>query len=243
MELFPERLYLEVAYHGNPREKLLNRALRALAQKLDLPLVATNAVRYARLQDAQAAVVLDSMRRNRRAEATQSRGADTTDLPIVGLESAMAHAQAYLRSPAEMHRLFGQLRHALAATVEIRDRVHFRLPLSRDQPADERYGPALLFGLGPALDIDRHRLVELVHRTLGERFTATGRGTPSDDVVTRAEREVADLCRAGLAELMLTAHDLARFCHQHGMPLAARGSATSSLVAWCLELVELRLER
>ncbi len=49
----------------------------------------------------------------------------------------MAHAQAYLRTPAEMHRLFGQLPPALAATLE-KDRAHFRLPLSTDQPADER---------------------------------------------------------------------------------------------------------
>src|SRR5215472_16318119 len=52
-ELFPNRLYLEIAYHGRPREKLLNRALMALSNRFDLPLVATNAVLYARRQDAQ----------------------------------------------------------------------------------------------------------------------------------------------------------------------------------------------
>jgi DNA polymerase-3 subunit alpha len=67
-ELFPDRLYLELAYHGQPREKLLNRVLMALGRKLDLPLVATNAVRYARRQDAQAAAVLEGMRQNRRTE-------------------------------------------------------------------------------------------------------------------------------------------------------------------------------
>jgi DNA polymerase III alpha subunit len=46
------------------------------------------------------------------------------------------------------------------------------------------------------------------------------------------------LCRAGLAELILTACDLDQFCERHNMPLAARGSATLSLVAWCLGLVE-----
>jgi DNA polymerase III alpha subunit len=238
-ELFPERLYLELSYHGNPREKLLNRALMALGQMLDLPLVVTNAVRYARRQDAQAAVVLEGMRQNRRAESARTNDADTSEVPIVGLESAMAFAQAHLRTPAEMHRLFGQLPQALAATVEIRDRVRFRLPLAKDQPADERYGPALLFGLGPALDIDRHRLGELVNRTLVGRFAATGRGKPSSDVQSRADREVTHVCQAGLAELMLTAYDLGRFSAQHDMPLAARGSATSSLVAWCLGLVEL----
>jgi hypothetical protein len=63
-----------------------------------------------------------------------------------------------------------------------------------------------------ALDVDRHRLAELVQRALIERSTAPGRGKPSDEVLTRAEREVTDLRRAGPAELMLTAHDRARFC-------------------------------
>jgi DNA polymerase III alpha subunit len=40
-KLFPDRLYLEIAYHGHPREKLLNRALMALCHRFDLPLVAT----------------------------------------------------------------------------------------------------------------------------------------------------------------------------------------------------------
>jgi DNA polymerase-3 subunit alpha len=241
-ELFPDRFYLEVAYHGHPREKLVNRALMALGSKLDLPLVATNAVRYARREDAQAAAVLDAMRLNRRDERAVSGvggDGDGQELPIVGLDAAMVHAQAYLRTPREMHRLFAQLPHALAAAVEIRDRARFRLPLAKDQPAEERYGPALLFGLGPALDIDRHRLGELVSRTLAERFAATGRGKATSEILTRAEREVKDLCRAGLAELMLTAYDLAQFCRQRGMPLAARGSATCSLVAWSFGLVEL----
>jgi len=43
-ELFPERFYLELSYHGHPREKVINRALMAVADRLELPLVATNAV-------------------------------------------------------------------------------------------------------------------------------------------------------------------------------------------------------
>ncbi len=241
-ELFPDRFYLELAYHGHPREKVVNRALMAIANRLELPLVATNAVQYARRQDAQAAAVLEAMRLNRRADDARSP-IDTDrsgrELPIVGSASTVVKAQAYLRTPAEMHRLFAQVPEALAATVEIRDRLRFRLPVATDRPVQERYGPALLFGLGPALDFDAQRLSEIVTRTLDERFEADGRGKPAPDVVTRAAAEVDDLNRAGLAELMLTAYDLAQFCQQHAIPLAARGSATSSLVAWCLGLVEL----
>jgi DNA polymerase III subunit alpha len=46
MELYPNRLYLELAFHGNAAEKLVNRGLIAIAQRMELPLVATNAVRF-----------------------------------------------------------------------------------------------------------------------------------------------------------------------------------------------------
>lgn len=211
-ELFPDRLYLEIAYHGHPREKVVNRALMALSNRFDLPLVATNAVQYARRQDAQAAAVLEAMRANRRTHdasgPTEANGADR-ELPIVGSDSTVVKAQAYLRTPAEMHRLFAQVPHALSATVEIRDRLRFRLPLAADQPPEERYGPALLFGLGPALDSDCQRLADVVSRALGERFEADGRGRPTAEVTARATREVDDLCRGGLAELVLTAYAVA----------------------------------
>jgi DNA polymerase-3 subunit alpha len=241
-ELFPGRLYLEISYHGHPREKVVNRALMALSNRLDLPLVATNAVQYARRQDAQAAAVLQAMRANRRtddASGVAESGTADRELPIVSSASTVVKAQAYLRTPAEMHRLFAQVPQALAATVEIRDRLRFRLPLAGDQPPEERYGPAWLFGLGPAIDSDSQRLSKVVTHALADRFNTEGRGAPSADVAARANGEVEDLCRAGLAELMLTAYDLAQFCQQHAIPLAARGSATSSLVAWCLGLVEL----
>ncbi|MCA1644565.1 MAG: hypothetical protein LC797_03550 [Chloroflexi bacterium] len=72
-----------------------------------------------------------------------------------------------------------------------------------------------------------------------ERFAETGRGELPDQVRDQAAAEVHAIADAGVAELLLAAHDVAQFCKQHGIPQAARGSATSSLVAWALGLVEL----
>jgi hypothetical protein len=44
---------------------------------------------------------IGGMRQNRRAERASAGNVDTTQIPIVGLEAAMAHAQAYLRTPTE----------------------------------------------------------------------------------------------------------------------------------------------
>jgi hypothetical protein len=51
--------------------------------------------------------------------------------------------------------------------------------------------------------------------------------------------ELSTICGSDLAELLLFAHDVGRFCSERGIPLAARGSATSSLVVWALGLSEL----
>ena len=237
-ELFPH-LYIELAYHHHPREKLINRGLVALAQRLDLPLVATNAVRFARKQDALTSSVLEAIGRRRRAVGViGSTDGDDSDVPVVSVDDAY-RAQAYLKSPTEMHRLFAQLPAALNATAEIRALAKFRLPLAVNTPPEQRYGPARLFGLDPVRDMDRQRLIDLVERALPERFAETGRGEPSVQVREQAATEARAICDAGLAELLLVAYDVGQFCKQHGIPLAARGSATSSLVAWALGLVEL----
>lgn len=180
-ELYPH-VYVELAYHGHAREKLVNRGLVALAQRLDLPVVATNAVRFARARDAFAHQVLCAMGRGRVAEGVvRNTDRDSDDAPIASVDTAQ-QAQAYLKTPDEMKRLFGQLPAALAATTEIRELVKFRLPLATNTPPERRYGPAMLFGLTLVQDADQQRLAELVEEALPERFTLTGRGQPSAQV-------------------------------------------------------------
>jgi DNA polymerase III alpha subunit len=70
MELYPGRLYMKVAYHHNPLERLVNRGLVATAQRMDLPLVATGAVRFALPQGAMAHKLLEAIR-----TANDGRGA------------------------------------------------------------------------------------------------------------------------------------------------------------------------
>jgi DNA polymerase III alpha subunit len=54
IQLYPNRLCLELAFHGNAAEKLVHCGLIAIAQWMKLPLVATNAVRFLRPDDALA---------------------------------------------------------------------------------------------------------------------------------------------------------------------------------------------
>jgi DNA polymerase III alpha subunit len=96
----------------------------------------------------------------------------------------------------------------------------------------QRLGPALLFGLQPAREMNEQRLAELVEHALPARFAETGRGEPSAEVRARAAEEVSAICSSGIADLVLFSHEVGRFCAQCEIPLTARGSATSSLVIW-----------
>src|SRR5207244_6306467 len=91
----------------------------------------------------------------------------------------------------------------------------------------------------PARERCEQQLAKLVNQQLPARLTDTGRGEPSDEVLERVQDEIRTICEHGLADLLLFAHEVGQFCCQHGIPLAARGSATSSLVVWALGLSDL----
>ncbi len=241
MELYPNRLYLELAFHGHAAEKLVNRGLVAIAQRMELPLVATNAVRFVRPEDALSHKLLEAIGHGSIANGILGHsGRDGFDLPTLTIEAA--RAQAYLKTPKQMWRAFSQLPAALNATLEIAERCKFRLPLVRSRltdPANPPLGPGLLFGLEPARELGEQQLEALVERALPERCAQSGRGVPTQDVLDRARDEVRTICERGLADLLLFAHEVGQFCAQHHIPVGARGSATASLVVWALGLSHL----
>src|SRR5580692_12583966 len=57
-DLFPGRFYLELQHHLRPEDGALVQALVALAQRLDVPYVATNGVAYVDREDARLCDVL-----------------------------------------------------------------------------------------------------------------------------------------------------------------------------------------
>ncbi|HET7771343.1 MAG TPA: PHP domain-containing protein, partial [Chloroflexota bacterium] len=246
--LFPNRLYVELAYHGHASEKLVNRGLIQVAERLDLPTVATNAVRMARPGLSMAHRVFRTMGRRRRAAGlgdgpggwgwSRDGGARSLgDMPSAVLDSA--REQAYLKSGAEMARLFGERPGDVLATQEIAQRCTFRIPLADGLPPEKRYGPQRFFPVGTAsADGARTALVDVATAGLAYRYPLAKRIEPPEAVRAALQDELRLVCEAGLAELLLAAHQVAAFCEERRIPIAARGSATSSLVAWSLGLVE-----
>jgi DNA polymerase-3 subunit alpha len=233
-ELFPGRLYLELVYHGQPLDKLVNRRLVALGRRLGLPLVATNAVRFAAPEQALAHATLEAIGRGRRVGGLVGPAAERADLPTITIDGARSHA--YLKSGPAMRRWFASLPEALENAAEVARRCVFRLPLA-DRPPGERYGPRL-FGLARRDDAPS-RLRERARGGLAARYAAEGRGAPPPEADERLEAELALVAEQGIAELLLAAADAGESCRAQAVPAAARGSATASLLCWALGLVEL----
>lgn len=172
-DIYGDRLYVSLVFHRSPTDKVVNRGLLAIAQRLELAVVATNAVRVASPEDALAHTVLGAIRGGRRADGLMTQPGVGAELPMLALDGV--RAQAYLKSAAAMWRLFGnQLPLALENTIEVARRCEFRLPIAELTAQDERYGPARLFGLQPAQDLFDQQLVEVVAEALPRQLRGDG---------------------------------------------------------------------
>src|SRR5262249_39536778 len=217
--------YMSLVFHGSPTDKVVNRGLLAIAQRLELDVVATNAVRFATPEDALPQTVLGAIRGGRRADGLMNQPGVGADLPMLALDGV--RTQAYLKSAAAMWRLFGnQLPRAVENTLEVARRCEFRLPLVELAAPDERYGPARLFGLQPVQDQFDQQLADVVADALPRRCAETGREPPNDDLRARLQAELDEICKAGLADLLLVAQQVGAACRERGIPLVGRGPAS-----------------
>jgi hypothetical protein len=77
----------------------------------------------------------------------------------------------------------------------------------------------------------QQQLTDLLDQALPARFAEPGRGEPSGAVQERVRRELATNCSSDLADLLLFAHDVGRFCDERGIPL--RRAARPPRAWWC----------
>ncbi|HSJ78199.1 MAG TPA: PHP domain-containing protein, partial [Erythrobacter sp.] len=111
--LFPQRLYIEIARHGDPVCERAEEALIDLAYARDLPLVATNPANFAephmhKAHDAMLCI----------ANSTQ----------IEAEERPRSNPQAFVKSASMMDEAFADLPEAMANTLVIAQRCAFAPP-------------------------------------------------------------------------------------------------------------------
>ncbi len=216
--LFPDRFYLEVTRTGRAGEDAwLAEAVR-LGDRMGLPLVATNDVRFLAPEDFDA--------HEARVCIHQGRTLEDGDRPREYSD------RQYLRSADEMAELFADLPEALENTVEIARRCNVEIRLG------ESFLPE--FPVPAGRSTDEHLRLEAA-AALRRKLAAgeLGGGTRSD-YESRLETELGVVCSMGFAGYFLIVADFIRWARENGVPVGpGRGSGAGSLVAWVLGITDL----
>jgi DNA polymerase-3 subunit alpha len=219
VECLAGRLYIELQRHPGPdghippEAQQIERASIDLAYALDLPLVATNDAYFPGPEMFQAHDALICI----------AQGA-YVDQPGPRRRLTPHH---HFKSPEEMAALFADLPEALAMTVEIARRCHFRptkrapiLPRFAEDEVEELRAQARA-GLAD-------RLAVVPHSALPETYRA------------RLEFELGVIEQMGFPGYFLIVADFIKWAKAQGIPVGpGRGSGAGSLVAWALTITDL----
>jgi len=133
------------------------------------------------------------------------------------------NAERHLKSPAEMVRLFARWPHAIAATREFADSLHFSLDELRYEYPRETV---------PEGRTPQQYLEVLTWTGAAERWPG---GIPKK-VLKQLKYELALIERLDFARYFLTVHDIVAFARSLDPPILCqgRGSAANSAVCYCL---------
>jgi error-prone DNA polymerase len=201
-----DRTYLELQRHLLRDEETGNHTLRDLAAAFHVPIVATNGVRFAEPSDRALYDVLTCIRHKTTIERAGRR--------------LSWNAERYLKSPAQMARLFADLPEALHASRELADRLTYTM-------ADLGYRfPEYPVPAGETMASFLRKITQA---------GARDRYRPIEPRVTRQlERELDLIEKLDLAGYFLIVWDIVNFCRQQRILVQGRGSAANSAVCYSL---------
>jgi len=222
-ELFGDRYWLELQDHGLPEQEQVNAGVLRLADELGVGVVATNDCHYLLPEDHGAHDVLICIQTGTTVRA----------------KSGMSYTeQHYLKSRAEMTRLFASRPDAVENTLAVAERCQFAFAKPRLQLPE--------FPVPPGFDLDSY--LEHVAREglaargpeLRARRDAGLLRHPLEHYEQRLAQELRIVREMGFAGYFLVTWDFIRFARDRGIPVGpGRGSAAGSLAAYCLRITNI----
>jgi DNA polymerase-3 subunit alpha len=209
--IFQDRFYLEIQRIQEENEAAHNTKLVQLANALQLPLVATNAVCFIHEEDY---------------EAHEARVCIHEGVVLGAPRSRRYTTKQYLRSPQEMQMLFQDLPSAIQNTVEISKRCTVQLELGK------AYLPHFPTPNGTSIE---DYLSALANKGLTQRIPE-----PTSAYTERLETELKVINAMGFAGYFLIVSDFIQWAKDNNIPVGpGRGSGAGSLVAYALNITDL----
>jgi DNA polymerase-3 subunit alpha len=223
LRIFGDRYYLSVSRTGRPAEEACLHASVELAGAMDVPVVATNEVRFLEAAEFNAHEVRVCIHDGRVLEDSR-RPRNYSE-------------QQYLRTPQEMQELFADLPEALENSVEIARRCNLELVLGKNFLPD--------FPVPEGLSIEAFFRQESI-KGLEERLARCLDPAASDYASQRQvyeERlslELSVINEMGFPGYFLIVADFIQWAKDNDVPVGpGRGSGAGSLVAYALKITDL----
>src|ERR1700677_457426 len=217
--------FLEIQDQGLEDEKKIHEALFRLERELNIPLVATNDSHYLCGEDSHAHDVMLCVQ----------TGAKVHDKERFRFDSD----QFFVKSADEMAVVFKDRKSVLARTQEIAERCNLKLA-KVDNPFPE-------FAVPVGHTIDSY-FEQVCREGFKKRLdtavrTLEARGTlrfPVENYQARLDYEIGVIKQMKYSGYFLIVWDFIKHARDHGIPVGpGRGSAAGSLVAYCMEIINI----
>ena len=218
---FSGRFYIEVMRHGLAAEEQIEPGLIELAERFDLPLVATNDVHFIDGAEFEAQDVLLCI-----AEGAQ-----------VGQEQRRRLTPEHrFKSAAEMVGLFTDLPEAIANTLVIARRCSFMVPTHAPILPTFSTTP----GRDEAAELRAQAEAGLAERLADHRASEVDFDAFAKPYLDRLQYELNVIISMKYEGYFLIVADFIRWAKARGIPVGpGRGSGAGSVVAWSLQITDL----
>ncbi|MDE3163553.1 MAG: DNA polymerase III subunit alpha [Acidobacteriota bacterium] len=220
-----DNFYLEIQDQGLEQERKIQADLFRLEKELEIPLVLTNDSHYLCGEDSHAHDVMLCVQ----------TGAKVHDADRFRFDSD----QFFVKSADEMARLFPNSPGVMQRTMEIAERCQLKLK-AVDNPFPE-------FAVPPGHTIDsyfeqvcREGLRKRLDTSVRQLELRGARRSTPEEYAARLSYEIDVIKQMKYSGYFLIVWDFIKYARDHGIPVGpGRGSATGSLVAYCMEITNI----
>ncbi len=232
-DLKPGTLFVELVHRGDEGSRRALRERAEFARAHNLPVVATNAVYFHDPARYDTHRVLVAIGNNSVLEALRAE--------------ELAHPQQYLKSEAEMHRLFCRSPDRTARQTrglsplshpQGREGSEIHLPEALTNTARIAEACELELELGvrhfPQYDLPEGETAYSYLSTLAFDGLRERCGPITPEALRRLQYELEVINTLGFSEYFLIVYDIVNYARGEGIPVVGRGSAADSLVSYCL---------
>jgi len=213
---FQKNFYLEISRTGNEFEDAYNEICLEMAKKFNIPLIATNDVRFIEKSEYQAHEVRVCINEGSKANDENRKSPYTPE--------------QFFKNSKEMEKLFSDIPEALENSIEISKRCNVCLPLSQVSlpvfPVEENVS-------------ENELLKSRAHASL--KVIMTKKSVSNTKPYTeRLDQELDVISKMGYSGYFLIVSDFVVWAKKNNIPVGpGRGSGAGSLVAYVMEITNI----